>query len=312
MQGEEAVRGLRLWAQMDDVDIELVDDPSPNSVTELYHRWLRDESAHVVLGSYGSGLVRRTLPAVGEAGKVLWNHGGSADDLARPGVVQLAAPASTYLAGSARICGRMAIRRLVVVTGKGPFAAFVARGALREARRLGIESGITTDTDRPPEVDPRGAILVTAGFQNDVAMVERIRAGGAQPALLGCVAAGVLQFGEHLGRHAEGVLGPTQWTPDPAEPQVGLSGRDFQRLYEEAYGRPPGYVAAQAAAAGFLGASAHRLGMGRRDIVGWTTSTLLGDFRLDEDWRQVGHTVATIRWRHGRMERLHADLDPEQ
>jgi hypothetical protein len=36
-------------------------------------------------------------------------------------------------------------------------------------------------------------------------------------------------------------------------------------------------------------------------VLGWRTSTLLGDFALDAGWRQVGHRVRTIRWRHGQM-----------
>ena len=310
MQGREATRSLELWARLDGVDLELMDDPSPDTVTGTYYRWLRNERIHLVLGSYGSGLVRRTLPAVGREGKVLWNHGGSADDLVRPGVVQIVASASTYLVGVVRLCGHLGIGRLVIVTGKGPFAAFVARGARDEARRLGLDARLVIGTDRAYTVDPKGAVLVSAGFQEDVSMVERIRAGGTQPALLGCVAAGVPQFGERLGHHAEGVIGPTQWTPGSATPEVGPSGVRFQRLYEEAYGRPPGYVAAQAAAAGFLAAKAHRRGMGRADILAWRTSTLLGDFALYEEWRQVGYTVSTIRWHDGRMELIPTDPGP--
>ena len=32
-----------------------------------------------------------------------------------------------------------------------------------------------------------------------------------------------------------------------------------------------------------------------------TTSTLLGNFALDDGWHQVGHRMRTILWRHGRM-----------
>ena len=302
--------GLELWARLDGADLELVEDPAPASVIETYHRWLRDDRIHVVLGSYGSGLVRRTLPAVDGAGKVLWNHGGSADDLTRPGVVQVVAPASGYLVGAVRLCARLGIPRLAIVTGRGPFAAFVARGARDEARRLGIEARIVAGTDRLPAVDAAGAVLVTAGFQEDVAVVERIRAGPIRPALLGCVAARVPQFAERLGRHAEGVVGPTQWTPATSAPEVGPSGERFRHLYEEAYGRRPGYVAAQAAAAGFLGARAHRLGMGYDGMLAWRSSTLLGGFALDERWRQVGYDVSTIRWRGGRMVLVPTDPGP--
>ena len=303
MQGEEAARGLRLWARLDGIDLDLVDDPSPESAEGVYHRWLREDRMDLVLGPYGSGLVRRVLPAVDGAGKVLWNHGGAADDLARPGAAAVAAPASTYLAGAVRLCARRGIGRLVILTGKGPFAAATAEGALAEARRLGIEAKPAPAGLRRP-VDPGGAVLVTAGFQEDAAIVEWIRTGGEQPGLLGCVAAGVPQFGALLGSRAEGVVGPTQWVPGAAVPEIGPSGLRFLRLYEEEFGLTPGYVAAQAASAGFLASAARRLGMEKDGISTWRTSTLLGTFALDERWRQVGHSVSTIRWRQGRMERV--------
>ena len=60
-------------------------------------------------------------------------------------------------------------------------------------------------------------------------------------------------------------------------------------------------MAAQAAAAGYLGHAAHRQGLAAETVRRWRTSTLLGDFALDAGWRQVGHRVRTIRWRHGQM-----------
>jgi ABC-type branched-subunit amino acid transport system substrate-binding protein len=118
--------------------------------------------------------------------------------------------------------------------------------------------------------------------------------------VLGAVAAGLPAFGE-LGKAAEGVLGPVQWWPDSRTPEVGPSGTDFAARYRRRVGNEPSYVAAQAAAAGYLAQAAERLGLTAGDVPGWTTSTLLGDFALDGAWRQVGHRVTTIRWRDGRM-----------
>ena len=114
------------------------------------------------------------------------------------------------------------------------------------------------------------------------------------------MAAGLPAFGE-LGAAAEGVLGPVQWWPTSRTPQVGPSGADFAAGYRRLVGHAPSYVAAQAAAAGYLALAAHGLGLAVEDLPGWRTSTLLGDFALDGSWRQVGHRVTTIRWRDGRM-----------
>jgi len=162
--------------------------------------------------------------------------------------------------------------------------------------------------------DAGGAVLVVGRFEEDVAQVRLLRGlshRGAPsgspgpprprgPALLGAVAAGLPAFGE-LGAAAEGVLGPVQWWPTSRTPQVGPSGADFAAGYRRLVGHEPSYVAAQAAAAGYLALAAHGLGLAAEDLPGWRTSTLLGDFALDGSWRQVGHRVTTIRWRDGRM-----------
>ena len=131
------------------------------------------------------------------------------------------------------------------------------------------------------------ALLVVGRFQEDVAVVRRVRGWPRAPALLGAVAAGLPAFGEQLGGAAEDVLGPLQWWPSWRRPKVGPSGADFAGRYRRRTGREPSYVAAQAAAAGYLGHAAHRQGLAAETVLGWRTSTLLGGFTLDAGWRQV-------------------------
>ena len=84
LQGLQAARGLEVWASSDDVQLETVDDRSSATVAhDLYRRWL-DARIDIVLGPYGSGLVRKVAPLVSGRGVLLWNHGGADDDLARP------------------------------------------------------------------------------------------------------------------------------------------------------------------------------------------------------------------------------------
>ena len=73
---EDARRGLELWSVDDGIDLKVV-DLGP-------HRCLRTENGEdILLGPYGSGLVRKALRAL-DGSAVMWNHGGSADDPARP------------------------------------------------------------------------------------------------------------------------------------------------------------------------------------------------------------------------------------
>jgi ABC-type branched-subunit amino acid transport system substrate-binding protein len=297
LQGIQAARGLEVWASRDDIHLEIVDDASSAAVAyDLYQRWV-DTPADIVLGPYGSGLVRKVAPLVSGRGVPLWNHGGAADDLARPLLISVPAPASTYFHGAVEISQQMGLREVVLAGGNGRFASAVVSGARRKAIELGMGvRGVPTDWAAARSLAEVG-ILFVGSFADDVTNVARIRAQQA-PGLLGCVAAGLQEFGDRLGRAADLVVGPVQWTPRPALPEIGPSGTEFALGYQRRFGEPAGYVAAQAAAAGFLGAEARRRGFDHDHIRRWQTSTLLGSFALDQSWRQAAHAAITIQWRN--------------
>ena len=299
-QGTEAAEGVRLWADEAGIRLTLIDDHSSKArAVDTYAGWI--DGVDLLLGPYASGLVRAVAPLVRDARRILWNHGGSADDLAQRGIASLPAPASTYFEGIVDEAIERKVRRLIMVQGQGPFARTVANGAKTRGSERGIDSQ-TIDAATVENEDLDDAALLVAGpFEHDVAVVRSLRDRGQSPALIGAVAAGIPAFGQELGEAAEGVLAPVQWWPDSQTPKIGPSGTDFVIHYQHRTGRHPSYPAAQAAAAGYLAQAAHRLDLGVDDLPRWTTSTLFGDFTLDRDWHQVGHHVTTVRWQRGRM-----------
>jgi branched-chain amino acid transport system substrate-binding protein len=299
-QGAEAAEGVRLWAEAAGVRLTLVDDRgSRESAVQAYSGWI--DTADLLIGPYASGLVRAIAPLVRDAGRVLWNHGGSADDLAQPGIASLPAPASTYFDGVVDEAADRKVGRLVVVQAAGPFARTVARGATERASERGIDSKAIEATAVEAEDLAETALLVAGPFEHDAYVVRGLRHRGQSPTLLAAVAAGIPAFGQELAAEAEGVLAPVQWWPSSDTPETGPSGAEFVTQYQRRTGREPSYPAAQAAAAGYLAHAAHRLSLEARDLPTWTTSSLLGRFSLDPVWRQIGHHVTTVRWRHGRM-----------
>jgi ABC-type branched-subunit amino acid transport system substrate-binding protein len=304
LQGRQAARGLELWASADQIQLQILDDAgSATTARDAYQRWLGDR-VDLLLGPYGSGLVRQVGPAVSRHGTLLWNHGGSADDLTRPLIVPVSAPASTYFLGVVELAQRRGLPRVVFVQGRGRFASAVIFGARQRAAELGIA---VQDVPLANWVTARSltkaAVLIVGTFTEDLAIVSQIRAG-PEPGLIGCVAAGLLEFGKRLGPAADGVVGPVQWLAHGLTPEVGPSGAVFSQRYESRNGEPPDYVAAQAAAAGYLAAEAHRRRYQHQELIQWKTTTMLGDFALDEAWRQVGHSPITIKWRGGHQERV--------
>ncbi len=300
-QGAEAAQGMELWAEEAGVRLTVVDDGGLRSAAlQAYTAWL-DQGVDLLLGPYASGLVRAVAPLVCDAGRLLYNHGGSADDLARPGLVSLPAPASTYFHGAVQEAFTRQVDRLLVARGPGRFAQAVAAGAVARASQRGIHAQ-TIMIGSLTAADVAGAALLVVGrFEEDVAVVRRVRGWPRAPALLAAVAAGLPACGEQLGPAAEDLLGPVQWWLSRGRPEVGPSGANFAGRYRRRTGREPSYVAAQAAAAGYLAHAAHHQGLAAETVRQWTTSTLLGSFALDDGWRQVGHRVRTIRWEHGRM-----------
>jgi ABC-type branched-subunit amino acid transport system substrate-binding protein len=304
LQGRQAARGLELWASVDQIELEIVDDAGrTETASEVYQRWL-SAGTDLLLGPYGSNLMRRVGPITSGAGVLLWNHGGSADDLARPLVVPVSAPASSYFSGTVGLAHRLGLEQVMLAKGTGRFAAAVTAGARERSAELGLTFRATSLSEWSVAGSVEGtAILIVGTFTEDLAFVKQVRARN-RPGLIGCVAAGLLAFGDRLGPASEGVVGPAQWIPQPTGAEVGPAAADFTLRYERAYGEPPAYVAAQAAATGFLSAEAARRGYDHDQVRQWRTTTLLGFFALNESWRQVGHTPITIEWRDGRQVRV--------
>src|SRR5262245_10054154 len=301
-QGTEAAEALRLWAEHDDIQLNLVDDAgSAAAARRTYAGWSGEMD--LLIGPYSSGLVRAIGPLIRDTGQLLWNHGGSADDLAQPRIVCLAAPASTYFHDLVDLAAQRQIRQVVIVQGPGPFARAVAHGAATRAEHLRLRVR-RTDADSVAEVETAGTAWLVAGhFEHDVQVVQRLGRRQPAPLLVAAVAAGIPAFGCELGDAADGIYGPVQWWPDATTPAIGPSGMDFFEEYQARTGLEPSYVAAQAAAAGYLARAAHQLQLTAADIAHWSTSTLLGGFQLDAAWRQVGHRVTTVRRHHGQLAR---------
>ena len=297
LQSQDAAAALQLWADATDVDLQIIDLARSDPVDTIYTSWTRSD-AGIVLLPYGSGQVRAALSGVID-GRIVWNHGGSDDELARSWAPMVPAPASSYFFPLVDLAARRGCRSVTVVRGQGGFATRVSEGAVVRARQLDLPTDVLELAGTKIEpVTGEGALLVVGRFEDDLAVIAGLE---ERPMLTGCVAAGIPAFGEELGVGADGVVGPAQWWPGDAVPELGPSGREFAARYRERFGRHPSYVAAQAAAAGYLAWAAGERALTTAAIGGWSTSTLLGPFEVDEGGRQVGHRVTVVGWEQGQM-----------
>src|SRR5205085_2901784 len=109
-------------------------------------------------------------------GRVVWNHGGSADEVETlPWLVSLASPTSRYLAAVVEaVAGDVPGARILVGAGPGSFGRAAAQGARDAAAALGLAVvGVVAPEDVPDHVDA-DVLLLAGSFDDDVAVIRRL------------------------------------------------------------------------------------------------------------------------------------------
>ena len=342
LQGRQALEGCLLWqsyvngqggialacGERRPVRLVWYDDSSQtrkarNNVLRL----LREDQVDVLMGPYSSSLTM-AVAEIAEAGKkVLWNHGGSSDEICKRGwkyLVSLLSPASDYLRAFPRWLAEEhpGLHRIVVLYAKpGSFAGQVARGVVESAQQFG--QSVQLVPLQPPvgdparivsallETEPEGVVLA-AGFADELAIMRTRQRWPASVGAVAAVAAGIGAFSRELGPTAEGVLGPSQWEPSVTFPDVlGPSSAWFVKRFQELFGDLPDYVAAGSFAVGVILAECiRRVGSTEneklRDAAGnLDCHTLHGRFSIDpQNRKQLGHRVLLIRWQEGQKQIL--------
>ncbi len=290
--GVQAGNGLAAWRLLDgNADVVVEDDESDPQRLQSCLRSLSSR-CDLLLGPYSTLLMRAASRAVPDLDRLLWNHGGSGDDVqAAPSghVVSVLAPTSRYTRPFLRLL-RHRLRKgpLWLVEGRGSFGRQVIAGAEDAARAVGVTTvRIGVDEALPRDQRSAWSLFCAGSFEEDVDKVDEALAMPEPPRVVGAVAAGVREFGSAV-RTPSGVYGVAQWFAGSREPRkVGPSEADFLGEYARLATAPPDYPAVQAAAAAALAVHcARRAGStARADLwasaVELRTTTMLGGFDID-------------------------------
>ena len=137
--GRQAAQGLETWRSLDGAaEILIEDDQSDRRTLEAVLPGVAARS-DILLGPYSTQLMRAAGRMAAESGWLVWNHGGSGDDVegAHPGhVVSVLTPTSRYAEPFLlRLASEPRERRdLCIVHGPGSFGRQAADGAQTIAR----------------------------------------------------------------------------------------------------------------------------------------------------------------------------------
>jgi ABC-type branched-subunit amino acid transport system substrate-binding protein len=311
--GRQAAQGLEAWRSLDGAaEIIVEDDCSDRRTLETMLPGVAAR-CDLLLGPYSTQLMRVAGRMAAESDWLVWNHGGSGDDVegAHPGhVVSVLTPTSRYAEPFLlRLASEPGERRdLCIVHGPGSFGRQVTDGAEAIARRLGIRAVRVAAADQiPPSGISAEWDLFSAGvFEQDAELVSKALRSAGAPRRVCAIAAGVREFGRVVD-DPDGIFGIAQWFPGARnEVAIGPSEEDFLSAYADPGRGLPDYPATQAAAGAAIAAHCARLagGLGRDDLweaaASLETSTLFGGFKIDPgSGTQVKHQTVLVRWTDG-------------
>jgi branched-chain amino acid transport system substrate-binding protein len=340
LQGRQAARGLRLWAEDVEraggvavrdrdgrlpVEMVIYDDESRTGLAAArVEKLIAEDRVDLLIGPYSSALTMAAAPVADRYRKVLWNHGGASDAIARRNfrfVVGLASPASQYFVGILRMLMHVApsATRVAFVYGaRGTFPPAVIAGAERYARDNGMR--VILKAPYPPAREGLAAlgaqlttqspdvILGVGRMEEDVQFARTLKAQRVRARAMGVVAAPLREFAAALGRDTHGFLGPSQWEPGARyRPDVGPAPAEFVARFRDRFGGEPDYPAVQAYAAGLVAqrcveaAGTLRDGPVREEADKLDFTTLYGRFKLAAPaGEQIGHSMVIVQWQDDR------------
>jgi branched-chain amino acid transport system substrate-binding protein len=311
--GTQAAQGLQIWETLDGhADVVIDDDKSDPRTLELILPKLAS-SCDLLLGPYSTQLTRIAARITADLDLLLWNHGGSGDDVEAsfPGhMMSVLTPTTRYAEPFIKHLSRnYPPAKLRIVHGDGAFGRQVADGAEVIARIAGVETSRAASADGLHSPGPTGAEwdLFSAGiFEDDVEIVRNAQILSPPPRVICAVAAGVREFGSALD-DVSGIYGVGQWFPGAnPRPQLGPTEADFLDAYSSRFDATPDYPAVQAVAAATLAVHCARTtgSVARQALLsaaaGLSTSTLFGDFLVSpSSGVQLGHHATLVRWSDG-------------
>src|SRR3989304_2026051 len=339
IQGRESFEGLNLWVknanQSDGIlikkkgkklPVKLIyyDDGSSSETCKiLVERLIVKDKVDVLIGPYSSGLTLSAAPIADKYKKILWNHGGSSDEIFEKGfryIVSTISPANKYLNGiidMVRKIDQGAKKITIFQAEDSGFSTNVAGGAKRYGREKGFQvtnlkyqSGTKDFPSIVKQVKENNPdIMLGAGrAEDDLILARQILEHRVIAKAIGLVVAGIKHFKEQLGKDAGGFLGPSQWERGiKIKPDFGPTPEEFFKRFKEAYGKEPDYTAAQGYNIGLvIQRCIEEVGTLddpsiRERVKELEFKTFYGDFKIDPvTGNQIGHKMLIVQWQSGK------------
>ena len=305
------------------IDILYYDDESnPQKTASLVEKLITEDKVDFLLGPYGSSATFEAA-ALAEKYRVPMVEGeGPAEKIFTQGfkyTFGLLSSSRDYfqniLEGAASLEPKP--NRVAILSTDVPYL-YVAEGAEQHAKRLGFEVIPIITVEKGDDLssilsdlkdDCPNMVLFSAPFGEALSFVKTAKAVGLSPKMFGIIVAPCdPAFVEQLGKDADYIFGPCQWTSDlPYDGPVFGSSEDYARLFHEKFGKEAEYHSAAATACGVTyqlaleNASSLDREKVRDALVSLDAMTFYGRIKFNEQGRDIYNPMVAVQVQVGKV-----------
>jgi branched-chain amino acid transport system substrate-binding protein len=281
----------------------------------LYEQLITEDKVDAVLGPYGSPITdavadvtekhRKLMVAPTAATTSIWEKG-------RRYLIMVPSPLEASAEGTIDLAARHGLKTIALIGSLARPA--IIKGALELARKQGLEVVVhetfpsgTTDfsamLNKVKAVKP-DVLVVGAPAPDAIAITRQMRDLDVDVKMFSATPGGAFpDYAKALEKTAEFAYAGSFW--DPGLPYPGNP--EFVAAYQQEFTRNPslGSAAAYAGCQLFVDA-VRRVGSLdsdklREDLLKVKTTTVFGDFAVDERGYQIAHKAITVQWQDGRQ-----------
>ncbi len=321
--GIEQLRGLQMWAA--DVNargellgrqVEVVhyDDGSRDAGSVAgFEKLVTKDQVDFLVGPYSSSLTLEASLVAEKYNTPMISTAASAEEIWSRGLKNVFGadtPVDDYLS-QLHIAADVGAKTIALIYARTEFGEELAASSRKKMEKRGLK--IVLDEGYAPEQRDFAALAKRLGkinadvvfgisyLDDSIAIVRTLKKEQVEPRMLGfTVGPGLREFGDQLGKDAEGVVGVVQWLRGSRQPGA----EDFAYRFNQLYGYSPGSYAVLGYSAGEILEAAVRLaGTTDRDAVREQLRTmyfraLVGAYQVDETGRQKDRHNYILQWQN--------------
>ncbi len=299
------------------IEFVIYDDASNGeTAASLYERLIVDDKVDAVLGPYGSAITESVADVTEKHRKLMIAPTAATTSIFEKGrryIIMVTAPAEGLTEGLLDLAARQGLKTVAVIHQDALFTNTIVKGARALLQEKGLELVLLeTYGARPDDFAPllnkvraaRPDVLVAGSVRLDdlLAMTRKMKEIDLNVKMLSAVPYGqVSDYYTQLGTDAEFVYAGSFW-----EPGLAYAGnRKFVAAYEAEFRRAPSNQSAAHYAGCQLLVDAMRQTDGlnseklREALLARKTTTVFGEFAVDERGYQVAHKFVTSQWQDG-------------